>query len=138
MESATNTPDRNAGGEGLAENLSAAASQVKARASTMGRMAADKVDATRSAAADKLDTAATTLHDKADELPGGAKLAATKVAAAAHTTADTLESGAKYIRSHDVKGMMDDLQRLVKNNPGPALLGAALLGFLVARSFSRD
>ena len=30
------------------------------------------------------------------------------------------------------------MQTLVKNNPGPALLTAAALGFLVARTFSRD
>jgi hypothetical protein len=33
---------------------------------------------------------------------------------------------------------MGDVQKLVKNNPGPALLIAAALGFLVARTFSRD
>jgi len=132
---APNTPDKNPGGE---EPLSSAASQAKARASAMGRMAAEKVDASRSAAAGKLDTAATALHDKADAVSEGARVATAKMAAGAHTAADALESSADYIRSHDVKGMMDDLQQLVKNNPGPALLGAALLGFLVARSFSRD
>jgi hypothetical protein len=30
------------------------------------------------------------------------------------------------------------VQKIVKNNPGPALLTAAVLGFLVARTFSRE
>jgi hypothetical protein len=34
--------------------------------------------------------------------------------------------------------MMADVQRVVKNNPGIALLTAAALGFLIARTFSRD
>ena len=34
--------------------------------------------------------------------------------------------------------MLADVQRLVKNNPGVALLSAAALGFLLARTFSRD
>jgi hypothetical protein len=33
--------------------------------------------------------------------------------------------------------MIDDVMQLVKNNPGPALLGAAALGFLVGRALSR-
>jgi hypothetical protein len=34
--------------------------------------------------------------------------------------------------------MMGDLMQLVRNNPGPALLGALALGFLVGRALSRD
>ena len=37
-----------------------------------------------------------------------------------------------------IKGMAADVQRIVKNNPGPALLAAAALGFLLARTLSRD
>jgi ElaB/YqjD/DUF883 family membrane-anchored ribosome-binding protein len=32
--------------------------------------------------------------------------------------------------------MMGDVETLVKNNPGPALLVAAAIGFLVGRAFS--
>jgi hypothetical protein len=34
--------------------------------------------------------------------------------------------------------MMEDLKQLVRNNPGPALLGALALGFVVGRVFSRN
>jgi ElaB/YqjD/DUF883 family membrane-anchored ribosome-binding protein len=112
------------------ESISA---QAKATASGVGQMAADKIDEKRGAAAEGLDSAADTLHDKAQKLPGGEK-----VASAAHTAANALASTAEYVRENDLKSMMADVQKVVKNNPGPALLTAAALGFLVARTFSRD
>ena len=87
----------------------------------------------RSAAAGGLDSAAEALHSGADALPSGGK-----VSAAAHSAADALASGADYLRGHDLQDMVDDLVEVVKNNPGPALLGAVALGFLMGRAFSRD
>jgi len=110
-----------------------AASQARAGAAGVGQAAADKVDANRSSAASGLDSAASAIHEKADSLPGGET-----VRGAAHTAADALSSTADYVRENDVKSMLADVQRIVKNNPGPALLTAAVLGFLVARTFSRD
>lgn len=107
--------------------------QATARASGIDQMAANKIDEKRGAAAGGLDSVADTLHEKADKLPGGEK-----VASAAHTAADKLASTAEYIRANDLKSMMADVQSLVKKNPGPALLAAAALGFLAARTFSRD
>ena len=117
----------------LGETLSNVTSQVKDKASELGRMAADKIDGNRDAAAGGLETAALKIHGSADSLPGGRT-----VTGVAHKTADTLNSTADYIRRHDMDSMIQDLQRVVKNNPGPALLGAAVLGFLVGRSFSND
>jgi hypothetical protein len=42
------------------------------------------------------------------------------------------------VREHDVNSMLADIERLVKNNPGPSLLAAAILGFLVGRTFSSN
>jgi hypothetical protein len=117
----------------LGEKLSNVSSQVKTKASELGRLAADKVDDNRDAAAAGLESAATTIHDKADSLPGGQT-----TSRVAHVTADKLSATADYIREHDVDSMLSDLYQLVRNNPGPALLGAAVLGFVVARSFSDD
>ncbi len=108
-------------------------SRAKTGAAGMGQAAAEKIDANRSTAAGGLDSAASALHQKADSLPGGES-----VRGAAHTAADALSSTADYVRENDVKSMLADVQKLVKNNPGPALLTAAVLGFLVARTFSRD
>ena len=69
----------------------------------------------------------------ADSIPG-----ADKVASAAHKTADAVGTAADYVRGKDMKSILADVQRLVKNNPGPALLTAGVIGFLIARSMSRD
>ena len=87
----------------------------------------------RGAAATGLDKAASALHDKAESLPGGEK-----VTSLAHAAADRMTSTADYVREHDVDGMMKDVESLVKNNPGRSLLAAAIVGFLLGRTFSRD
>lgn len=118
---------------GVAEKVSGAAYQAETKASGLSQMAAEKVDQSRATAADGLDSAAATLHEKADNLPGGKKLAG-----ATHTVANALESAADYVRANNLKDMTADVQQLVKNHPGVALLTAAALGFLVARTFSRN
>lgn len=115
------------------EKLSDTAAQVKDKVSELGRTAADKVDENRGAAAGGLEQAASALHDKAESLPGGEK-----VSSLAHATAEKLNSTAEYVREHDVKRMMADVETLVKNNPGPSLLAAAAIGFLVGRAFSSN
>ena len=106
---------------------------AKGKASELGQRVATKVDENRDAAASGLESAAGALHEKADTLPGGGR-----VANAAHATADAVGAAADYVRDNDVKAMMTDVQTLVKNHPGVALLTAAALGFLIARTFSRD
>jgi len=103
------------------------------KAAEMGQKVVDKIDEKRGAAASGMESAASTLREKADTLPGGEK-----VANAAYRTADAVGAAADYVRQNDLRAMIMDAQTLVKNNPGPALLIAAALGFLVARSFSRD
>ena len=107
--------------------------QVKDKVASVGRAAAEKIDANRQGAASGLESAASSLHEKADGLPGGEK-----VSELAHATADKLEATAEYVRDNDVSGMAADLERVVRKNPGPALLCAAGIGFLVGRALSRD
>ena len=99
----------------------------------MGRAAAEKVDEKRDAAASGLQKAASTLHEKADSLPGGEK-----VNSIAHAAAERMSSTADYVREHDVDGMMGDVERLVRNNPGRSLLAAAVIGFLLGRTLSSN
>jgi len=56
----------------------------------------------------------------------------------AHAAADKLGATAEYVRAHDVGSMTADLERIVRRNPGPALLTAAVVGFLVGRAMSND
>jgi hypothetical protein len=99
----------------------------------MKQKAADAIDAKRGAASGGLDSAAAALEGKADSLPGGEK-----VADAAHVAADAVGTAADYVRDNNLKDMLADVRRIVKDNPGPALLAAAALGFLIARTLSRD
>ena len=107
--------------------------RAKTAASSLGQAAAEKIDAQRSVAASGLDSAASVSRENADGLPGGES-----VKRAAHASAEALSSTADYVREDDLKSMLADAQKIVKNNPGPALLTAAILGFLVARTLSRD
>jgi ElaB/YqjD/DUF883 family membrane-anchored ribosome-binding protein len=113
--------------------LSERAAQVKDKVSDMARTAADTIDKRRSTAADGLETAASTLHEKAGSLPGGER-----VNELARTAAEQLSSTADYVRTHNVSRMMTDVETLVKNNPGPSLVAAAVFGFLVGRAMIRD
>ena len=54
----------------------------------------------------------------------------------AHAAAESLSTTATYVREHDVRKMMTDVEALVKNNPGPSLFAAAVIGFLAGRAFS--
>jgi ElaB/YqjD/DUF883 family membrane-anchored ribosome-binding protein len=118
-------------GPTVGEKLSETAAQVKDKVSDLGRSAANKIDENREAAAGGLKKAASALHENAESLPGGEK-----VSGLAHAAADKLSSTADYVREHDVSRMMADVERLVKNNPGPSLLAAAVIGFLAGRAFS--
>src|SRR5215207_7660347 len=99
------------------------ASTSKGKAAEVGQRVADKIEENRGAAASGLESAAGALRERADTLPGGER-----VANVAHATADAVGVAADYVRENDLKAMMADVQKLVRNNPGPALLTAAALG----------
>ncbi|MBV9300637.1 MAG: YtxH domain-containing protein [Acidobacteriaceae bacterium] len=115
------------------EKVSDAASTAKQKVSDAGRQASDKIDEKRGPAADALESAASTLHEKAEDLPGGET-----VKSVAHSAAEKLESTAGYIREHDVRAMLSDVEEIVKRNPGPSLLVAVAIGFLIGRAFRED
>lgn len=110
-----------------------AVEQTKAKITEFGSAAADKIDQNREAAAGGLEGAAETLHQKADRLPGGEK-----VSELAHSAADKMSATADYVRRNDLSDMLEDVEQMVKKNPGPALAVALGLGFLVARAFTGD
>jgi ElaB/YqjD/DUF883 family membrane-anchored ribosome-binding protein len=119
--------------QNVKEKVTDAARKTKEKASDLGRQASEQVDAKRGPAAEGLESAASALHEKAETLPGG-----DTVRSVAHSTADKLESTAGYIRQHDVKAMMSDVEELVRRNPGPSLLIAATIGFFIGRAFRED
>ena len=118
----TNSSTQENTGASITDRISDAASQAKDKVADFGRTAAEKIDQNRISAASGLESAASTLHQNAESLPGGEK-----VSQIAHTAADKLTSTADYVRRHDVNGMMEDVERMVKNNPGPSLFAAAVV-----------
>jgi len=117
----------------MKEKVTDTANTAKQKISDAGRQATDKVDEKRGPAADALQTAASAIHERAEDLPGGES-----VKSVAHSAAEKLESTAGYIREHDVRAMLWDVEEIVKRNPGPSLLVAAAIGFLVGRAFRED
>jgi len=118
--------------------LSEKAAEVKEKVADFSRKAVDNIDESRKSTAGALDQTAAKLHSGGDQLSGVAHTAAEQISGVAHRTADKLQAAADYIRETDLKGMGEDLKDIVKRYPGPALAAAAVLGFLVARSFRRD
>ncbi len=100
---------------------------LKAKAQDIGARATPRADQARVGAAAGLESVASTLHEKGE-----------RVASAAHTAADAVAYGAEYLRDNDVESMLSDLMDVVRRNPGPSLLGAAALGFMLGRALSRD
>ena len=109
------------------------ATEAKESMSDMAATATKKVDDGRSMVADRLDSAVSAVRERVGELPGGQRV---KELASAAT--DRLSTTADYMRSHDAKRMMADVETVVKNNPGPALLVAAAFGFVLGRALTRD
>jgi len=119
--------------ESAAENMTESARRTVASIADAARDAGTALDDSRSTAAEGLDAAASAVHDRVADLPGGET-----VRNVARATADRLSSSADYVRTHDAKRMMADVESLVRSNPAPALAIAATVGFLLGRALSRD
>jgi ElaB/YqjD/DUF883 family membrane-anchored ribosome-binding protein len=115
------------------KELADRASEAKDSMSDLARTATQTIDEGRSMAADRLESAASAVQERVGELPG-----AQRVKDFASGAADHLSTTADYVRSHDAKRMMADLETVAKNNPGPALLVAAVFGFMLGRSLTRN
>lgn len=128
MSTSSFNPDYDAS---LPEKVGRVTDQVKDKVAEFGSAAADKVNQNLGNAATTMASAAETLHQKADQLHASGE----KVSNLAHTAADRLNETAEYVRENDLYTMVEDLEYLVKKNPGPALAFAVGFGFLVGRAF---
>jgi len=109
------------------ESLADTAKTVKDKTQEFVRDAMNKIEENRVSAAGALHNAASTLHQKADRLPNTPDMA--------HSAADKVDAVANYLQGHDTKQMMADVETVVRRNPGPSLLVAGALGFLIGRAF---
>ena len=73
-----------------------------------------------------------TFREKAQEYLGGRR-----VQEFADAAAEGVNEASDYLRNTDAQRMKADVERLVKSNPGPAILIAATFGFLIGRTLSR-
>lgn len=112
------------------ESISDTAKTVKDKTQEFGRAAVNKIEENRVSAAGALQNAASSLHDNAAKLPNGPDLA--------HSAAEKVDAVAGYLERHDTKQMMADVEAVVKKNPGPSLLIAGALGFLIGRAFRNN
>ncbi|HTC62891.1 MAG TPA: hypothetical protein VK709_08610 [Candidatus Saccharimonadales bacterium] len=108
----------------MKETVKDAADQATGKVSELGRKAVSQIDSTREPIANTLDKSASTLHETGDS-----------AARAAHATADKLQSTARYVRQNDLQAMLNDIQELAKQHPGPCLAAAVGVGFLLGRMF---
>ncbi|MHB1169910.1 MAG: hypothetical protein ACYC28_11600 [Longimicrobiales bacterium] len=99
------------------------------RAVRRGRSAAERG---RERVADAFDTMADRIEYRGRRMRrrGGARAQAGR---AAESAGRALESGADYLRAHDIEEMKLELEARVREKPLPALVAAAVAGFVFAR-----
>jgi len=96
----------------------------------LGQTAADKVNSARPAIADTLDSAANNLRRQSEA-------ASATFEDGARKTAEALGMAAGYIRTHDAQEMISDAEEAARQNPKPALIIAASVGFLLGALLRR-
>ena len=111
----------------IKDQVTQKAAQVKDTVQDYGRKASDKIDEGRVRTAGALQNTASTLHDSGDRF-------ASKTSSAVHATADKIQVAADYLREHDTRAMMEDLENVVRRYPGAALAAAAVVGFFAGRA----
>ena len=108
--------------------------KVKEKGSELGRKAAAAIDAKRDKVASGIESVASGLHGRVDSMAE----TGSKVGKAAHGAADSLQSAAQYVRDHDTKEMLSDLEDVIRKHPGKALLAVLAVGYLAGRALQRD
>jgi ElaB/YqjD/DUF883 family membrane-anchored ribosome-binding protein len=112
------------------DSVSDTAQTVKEKTQEFGRAAVNEIEENRVSAAGALHDAASSLHNNAAKLPNGPDMA--------HSAAERVDAVAGYLQGHDTKQMMADAQTIVKKNPGPSLLIAGAVGFLIGRALRNN
>jgi ElaB/YqjD/DUF883 family membrane-anchored ribosome-binding protein len=78
------------------------------------------------------------LKDSADVMDDAVNAATEAVDEARQTIAERLSSTTDYVRNIDAKRMLSNVERVVRDNPGPSLVIAAAFGFVIGRSLTRS
>ena len=78
------------------------------------------------------------LKNSADVMDDAVNAATEAVEEARQTIAERLSSTTDYVRNIDAKRMLSNVERVVRDNPGPSLVIAAAFGFVIGRSLTRS
>ena len=82
------------------------------------------------------ERAGASLDDGADKLKDGIRHTRDGVKTAGRKMSDALGSSTEYFRTNSAKAMIEDVEGLVKEHPGKALLVVAAIGYLLGRSLT--
>ena len=117
--------------------------------SDLGESAVEYLEASRKSAAAALDDAARNIRSSSDTVSRAGHDAVDTVSRAGHDAADTVSRvgndaadkvkvGAKFVRTHGAKQLVTDVETLVKQHPGKAIIAALVVGFFAARALNTD
>ncbi len=77
------------------------------------------------------------LQDGADAAEEGLRRTKHGVASAGSKVANAVRDGGDYFREHGAGAILKDVEGLVREHPGKAMLGMAAVGFLIGRSLKQ-
>jgi ElaB/YqjD/DUF883 family membrane-anchored ribosome-binding protein len=122
--------------------------QAADKAKEVGTQLADKAKETVSSVGEMASQAASTVGKKADEMTASAGADIKKwgdsmaskaphegvLGQASQAMAETLQEGGKYLEEAKLSGMADDLVKMIRRNPVPAVLLGVGVGFILGRA----
>ena len=106
------------------EKVSDAASQAREKAAEVGSNAADAIDSS-------LHSAASKLQDTAASLRSTGASGSSRVSDMSNRAAAGLEATARYFKDVDTREAISSMESVIRRNPGPSLIAAAVAGFLI-------
>ena len=92
---------------------------------------AHATETARERVGDAMDRAGTRISDGADRVNE-------EMSKLTNRAASALASGREYVRTSDRGTVVTDATRVLKRHPGKAMLAAAVIGFVVARTLQRS
>lgn len=110
--------------------------EAQSSASRLGQNA----DEATSSIGEKADKAAEAIGSGMESLGETIRKLAPKdgiLGTAGQVASDALHSGSQYLEENGLKGVSEDMTKLIRNNPVPAVLVGIGFGFLLAKVFRR-
>lgn len=135
-------------GNQVADKAKEFGGQVSDKAKEVGGQAMDKAKDAASSVADMASNAAAAVGKKADDLTATAGTDIRKLGDslreksshegflghASQAVAETLHDSGKYLEDAKLSGMAEDVTKLIKRNPVPAVLIGVGIGFILGRA----